>query len=292
MGQMNISSTQPYRPAPPHTPVAVIPGSAAIRKRAEELQIVCRPIAALATEYRSSGVGRRHSHRRAQFMHSLSGVLTVITDDGTWSVSPRNALWIPPSVAHQVRCWGHIQLRSLYIEQHAVADMPTSCQLIEVSPLLRELVNEATTFSQDEEPRGREQQITSLILGELGHVSAAKPARAPMPSDRRLVRICTAIMRDPSNNEDLDHWAGYGNLGRRTLTRLFRKETGMSFVEWRQHIRLLEALTRLGSGEPVTHVALDLGYESPSAFTAMFRRALGESPRSYLRWADQESSRR
>ena len=76
-------------------------------------------------------------------------------------------------------------------------------------------------------------------------------------------------MRDPSNNEDLDHWAGYGNLGRRTLTRLFRKETGMSFVEWRQHIRLLEALTRLGAGEPVTHVALDLGYESPSAFTAI-----------------------
>ena len=99
-------------------------------------------------------------------------------------------------------------------------------------------------------------------------------------------------MHDPSNNDDLDHWAHYGNLGRRTLTRLFRKETGMSFVEWRQHIRLLEALTRLASGEPVTNVALDLGYESPSAFTAMFRRALGESPRNYLRWADQESAPR
>ncbi len=104
--------------------------------------------------------------------------------------------------------------------------MPTSYQLIEVSPLLRELVNEATTFSQDERLRGREQQITSLILGELGHVSAAEPARAPMPSDRRLARTCTAIMRDPSNNDDLDHWAGYGNLDRRRLTRLFRKETG------------------------------------------------------------------
>lgn len=97
---------------------------------------------------------------------------------------------------------------------------------------------------------------------------------------------------DPSNNGDLDHWARYGNLGRRTLTRLFRKETGMSFVEWPQYIRLLEALTRLTTGEPVTNVALDLGYESPSAFTAMFRRALGEFPRNYLRWADQESAQR
>ncbi|MFT4119912.1 AraC family transcriptional regulator [Bradyrhizobium sp.] len=286
---MHLSSSQPHRATALPASAAVIQGNAAIRKRAEELQIVRRPIAALASEYPSGGVGRRHSHRRAQFMHSLTGVLTVITDDGTWSVSPRNALWIPPSVAHQVRCWGHIQLRTLYIEQDVVADMPTSCQLIEVSPLLRELVNEATTFSQDEELRGREEQITSLILGELVHVATAESARAPMPADRRLVRICGAIMRDPSNSEDIDHWARYGNIGRRTLTRLFRKETGMSFVEWRQHVRLLEALSRLSTGEPVTHVALDLGYGSPSAFTAMFRRALGASPRNYLRWTDREA---
>ena len=76
--------------------------------------------------------------------------------------------------------------------------------------------------------------------------------------------------------------------GDSTLTRMFRRETGQSFSAWRQRVRLLEALARLGAGESVTNVALDVGYDSPSAFTAMFRRELGAAPRRYLRWADTE----
>jgi AraC-like DNA-binding protein len=58
-------------------------------------------------------------------------------------------------------------------------------------------------------------------------------------------------------------------------------ETGLTFGAWRQQARVLEAMGRLGSGAPVTEVALDLGYESVSAFSAMFRRAAGTSPRRY-----------
>ncbi len=67
-------------------------------------------------------------------------------------------------------------------------------------------------------------------------------------------------------------------MGRRTFTRMFRRETHMSFAAWRQHVRLMEALSRLATGEPVTAVAFDVGYNSPSAFTAMFRKAFGAAP--------------
>jgi AraC-like DNA-binding protein len=103
-----------------------------------------------------------------------------------------------------------------------------------------------------------------------------------MPRDPRLVKVCTAILRDPGQNEPLDGWADIAGMGRRTFTRIFRRETGVSFATWRQNVRLMEALSRLAVGQPVTTVAFDVGYNSPSAFTAMFRRAFGSAPTQYL----------
>jgi AraC-like DNA-binding protein len=103
-----------------------------------------------------------------------------------------------------------------------------------------------------------------------------------MPRDKRLVRICKMLQQDPANDGDLDCWAREAGMARRTLTRLFREETNMSFAAWRQQIRLLEALARLAVGQPITAVALDVGYNSPSAFTAMFRRIFGTTPSQYL----------
>jgi AraC-like DNA-binding protein len=104
----------------------------------------------------------------------------------------------------------------------------------------------------------------------------------PMPHNERLVRVCTAILRDPAQNDALDEWAESAGMGRRTFTRTFRRETGISFATWRQNVRLMEALSRLAVGQPVTTVALDVGYNSPSAFTAMFRRAFGSAPTQYI----------
>jgi AraC-like DNA-binding protein len=56
----------------------------------------------------------------------------------------------------------------------------------------------------------------------------------------------------------------------------------MSFGPWRRQALLLASLSRLAAGEPVTNIALDLGYDSPSAFTAMFRRTLGVTPSRYF----------
>jgi AraC-like DNA-binding protein len=72
------------------------------------------------------------------------------------------------------------------------------------------------------------------------------------------------------------------------LARLFQRETGMSFGRWRERARIAEALARLAEGDSVQRVAHALGYESPSAFTAMFRRRLGQPPQHYL--ATQQSA--
>jgi AraC-like DNA-binding protein/quercetin dioxygenase-like cupin family protein len=286
MGHISsISCNTPRQRAAPPVMVS-FSGFEASGRRADALQSAQRPVVAMAAEFSSGGVGVRHSHRRAQFLHSLTGVMTVITETGSWTVTPQHALWIPPGTVHQSRCWGTVQLRTLYVEQSATAGLPKSCQLMEVSSLVRALLNEAVTFPVEYDIDGRDGQIMELMLAEIGRMPAV-PLRAPMPQDRRLARICEAILRDPGNNQDLESWSQIGGLGRRTLTRLFRRETGMSFAEWRQQVRLMEALSRLTMREPVTNVALDLGYDSPSAFSAMFRRSMGISPRDYLRWSEQ-----
>jgi AraC-like DNA-binding protein len=102
-----------------------------------------------------------------------------------------------------------------------------------------------------------------------------------MPRDRRLQRVCWALLAAPGDPRTLDEWAAWANASPRTLARLFVTETGFTFGAWRQQARLLEAMGRLSGGQSVTDVALDLGYDSVSAFSAMFRRASGVSPRAY-----------
>ena len=104
------------------------------------------------------------------------------------------------------------------------------------------------------------------------------PYGTTMPTDPRLLRVCRTILGDPADDRDIDGWARVAGMGRRTFTRAFKRETGSGLGVWRQQVRLMEALSLMAAGRPVTTVAFDVGYESPSAFTAMFRRAYGVPP--------------
>jgi AraC-like DNA-binding protein len=121
----------------------------------------------------------------------------------------------------------------------------------------------------------------ALILDEL-RVLPVLPLNLPMPRDARLLKICSAILDDPANPLTLPGWGRRVGASSRTLARSFQRETGLTFGRWRQQARLLEALSRLAQRQDVTTIALDLGYDSPSAFTSMFRRALGRTPSTYF----------
>ncbi len=247
--------------------------------RSRDLENVPRPVVALADEYPANFVDPRHHHPRAQLLYAASGVMSVVTDSATFVVPPQRAIWMPAGVDHEVRCRSAVSIRTLYVD--APDDLRRECRVIEVSELLRALILETMALPREYDPSGRAGRIVQLLLESIETPSTPMLC-VTMPHEPRLLKVCQALIDDPTRADSLDEWAGRACMSRRTFTRLFREQTGMSLAEWRQHVRLLEAMARLACGQPVTTTAYDVGYESPSAFTAAFQRAFGVPPSRYI----------
>lgn len=223
-----------------------------------------------------------HRHFRAQLVYASAGVMMVTSSEGAWVVPPQQAVWVPAGVDHEVYSSGPLSMRSLYVHPEACAGLPEECCVMAVEPFLRELIVKVAELAQREQVPGSYDRLVGVVLDELRELRAA-PLHLPLPRDPRLKAVTDSLMASPGDNRDLGDWGRRAGASGRTLARLFRRETGMTFAGWRRRMRLLAAVSRLGAGESVTAVAYDLGYHSPSAFVAMFRRSLGTSPGRYLR---------
>jgi AraC-like DNA-binding protein len=246
-----------------------------------EYQSVPRIMTALA---RNEGTGtyvEPHSHPRGQLLYATSGLMRAATETGIWLLPPQRGLWIPAGVIHDQRMLSPTTMRTIYIEPATAARLGNVCRTIEISSLLRELILALLAEPLEYSLNERNKHIVGLILVEL-EAARTINLEIPWPRDRRIVMICEAILAAPHAPMSLEYWAEKVGGSSRTLIRLFIKETGQTFRHWVQQVRLADALNRLENGEPVTHVAYALGYASPSAFAAMFRKTMGQSPTDYL----------
>ncbi|GLQ89362.1 AraC family transcriptional regulator [Dyella flagellata] len=242
-----------------------------------------RDVVATGNDYPGGLVLPSHHHKRAQCLYAVTGVLTVMTSEGSWVVPPYRALWIPGGVSHAVHMGGLTSTRSAYVlpEVATQAGLPTRCTVISVSPLLHALLSEAVDLPAEYTLDSRDDYLMRLLVQEIARMPAL-PLNTPLPQDSRLAQLCRSLLASPSLDADIDSMARKADMSRRNFTRLFREQTGMSFSAWRQQACLMAALVRLGRGQSVTHVAMELGYSSTSAFTAAFRRTLGAAPSHYL----------
>lgn len=238
-------------------------------------------VAVMAKTYPDGAAVAPHAHRRHQLIWAIQGVMRVDIAAGVWVVPPSRALFVPAGLVHAVRMAGAVHMRTMYVEPAFMPPhtAPAGGKLVAVSPLLRALLLEAASWRLDRADH-RASLVASLILDELTTL-ADEPLRLPMPEDTRLRRVCEAIRADPARAWTLEHWADTAGTSARTLARLFLRETGTRFHDWRQQARLEAALTELARGGNVATAALRAGYASPSAFTAAFRRAMGTTPREH-----------
>jgi AraC-like DNA-binding protein len=233
-----------------------------------------------------------HRHAWAQLAWCASGVLQVsaaasatATDEVTYIVPPSRAVWIAPGALHSVHVVEQAELGTLYIDASAAPPGFDSCRVIVVSPLLRELVHALDAPAGAALPREREARLAALVHDEIARADT-QALGVPLPpvqgGDKRLRALCEAVLRAPGERATLADWAGDVGASERTLARLFRDQLGTSFQQWRQQAILAHALPLLARGMPVSHVAAASGYASDSAFTAMFKAAMGQPPRAFL----------
>jgi len=251
----------------------------------KEITGVPRPIVAMAKDFPNDHLIPFHQHDRSQLLYASDGVMMVTTVNGIWVVPPLRAVWIPAFTDHQIGCSGKLSMRTLYIKPKAASNLPEECCVLSVPQLLRELILYAVTLPRLYEPNSPEERIMNVILDMVQTLKMA-PLDLPIPTDIRLKKISDTLTVNPGDNRTLEAWGKSVGATSRTLARLFRSETGMSFRQWRQQLRILESLRRIGRKEQVTTVALDLGYDSPSAFIAMFKKALGKTPGQYFKEAE------
>lgn len=223
-----------------------------------------------------------HRHKRAQLLHVTRGVVVLCVGTDVWTVPPHRAVWIPSNVEHSCTYPHGVAMRSLYFDSAALRlDMPSRCAVFQLDPLDRALVIAAAELPWDAALDGPGRRLVAVLLDRLSIVSD-NALYLPAGRDKRVVRVMAVLRKDPSENRTIVGLARIANCSHRTLARLFLQETGMSLGTWRRQLRLQAALERLSMGQPVTQVAIELGYGTPSSFSTMFRRAFGISPARYF----------
>lgn len=220
-----------------------------------------------------------HQHARGQLLGSMRGLLSVSVEDRVWIMPAIHAVWLPPHHVHSVRSHGPFDGWGAYVAEAACHDLPRRPCTIRTSGLLREAVLRAASWPVGplDAPSAH---VVAVILDEIRSLPV-EPFGLPLPRDPRLQRIARALIEDPADERDLESWAEWAAISSRTLSRRFVTETGFTFTAWRQRARLMRSLEMLAAGEPVTTVALDLGYSTASAFISLFRRTFGETPSAY-----------
>ncbi len=257
-----LGDTDPYRPTPQH------------------------PVRCRARQIDSDNQFEPHHHAWGQLAYCASGLMQVTvqqTPETITIVPPSRAVWIPPGVRHAVTIVEAAQLLTLYIDASVVPVNWTHARVMVVSPLLRELVHALNRPRQPTVDAAR--ALLTLLLHEMKHADT-QPLGVPMPSasggDRRLRNLCEAVMQAPAQHATLAAWATHAGASERTLARLFRDELGTSFQRWRQQVVLAHAMPMLARGVSVGRVAEASGYASESAFSAMFKSAMGLPPTHLL----------
>ncbi|WP_370677031.1 helix-turn-helix domain-containing protein [Pleomorphomonas sp. PLEO] len=240
-----------------------------------------RPVVALRLDFSDyEAEVPRHQHRQGQLILALHGAVTCTAANGLWIVPPDCGIWIPGGVPHSNQVTPNARLTYLFVEPDAAA-LPGKCCTLSVSPMLREMILRLADVSGSYAPDDHIGRLVRVLLDELALMPQER-LELPVSGHPKIAMIAAALTAEPGDRRTLGEWAAHVAMSERSLKRLMVQETGLTFGRWRRQLHLTIALRELASGATVQRVSSELGYESPTAFIVMFKKALGATPTRYL----------
>ena len=247
-------------------------------------------VTTLTYEFVHGHVIPAHFHHEDQLVYACRGVMTVRTGSGIWVVPPQRAVWIPARTPHGIRMSGAVSMRTLYLRPGMVRVLPRTCCVLNVPALLQELIIHVCTMGKLSRKSKSQAHLIEVLIDQLEIVRTVA-LQLPSPTDVRAARVA-AMLRRNLGHASLQAVCRHAGASKRTIERIFLQETKLSVGKWRQQLRLLRSLELLAAGEKISYAALEAGYSTPSAFVAMFRKALGTTPRRYFENSLQANSTR
>jgi AraC-like DNA-binding protein len=238
-------------------------------------------ISTLAYEYPPDYRVPMHSHGSDQVIYAIRGVMEITSGQSSWLIPPHFAIWIPARTLHKIRMPGAVSMRTLYLRPGVAPSLPRRCTVLQVTPLLRELIVEAVRLGQLRRRNTLHMALRDLIVAELTRATPV-PSFVTLPEDRRALAIVNSVMANRDGGASFHALCHKAGASVRTIERIFRREVGLSFESWRRQFRLMKAIELLVAGGAVKEVAFQIGYHQPSAFVEMFRRTLGVTPRAWV----------
>jgi len=238
---------------------------------------------AISSFARDYGAGARvaaHAHASDQLIFATRGVMEVSGGRHCWLIPPQFAVWIPARTTHAIRMATAASMRTVYLRPGVARQLPKTCTVIHVRPLLRELIVEAVEIGSLARRAPVQSALGLLLVSEIRNARPV-PTLVTLPQDPRALRVAEAFMRDPATGAAADLCRRCG-VTPRTIQRLFLRDVGVSFETWRRQARLMKGIERLMGGDSVTSIAVELGYQQASAFIRLFRDTLGTTPRAWM----------
>jgi AraC-like DNA-binding protein len=219
-----------------------------------------------------------HTHTDHQLAWAPYGVLTIFTDLATYVLPPSRALFVPAGEPHEVRTTATATMRPLYIRPQSFPIRWTRPTPVVATPLLAELIDHLDSSSIAPDARKR----AEAVLADLLQPIVVRTIDVPMPAEGPARDVAEALVGQPEDDRPLAQWGPLVGASERTLARAFVADTGIPFGRWRTLVRLRAALPLLAGGSTITTVSRQVGYGTPSAFVAAFKRETGLTPATYF----------
>ncbi len=238
-------------------------------------------IATLAYDYRPDFYVEEHGHGSDQLIFATEGVMEVAAGQSLWLIPPNFAIWIPARTMHHIRMYGAVSMRTLYLRPGLARRLGGICSVLHVTPLLRELIVHIVGVGELRSRSPLHRAFCDVLRAQLEAASPV-PTSITLPRDLRALAVARAAMGQLSSGATLQEMCRAAAISVRTIERVFRAEVGLDFEAWRRQVRLMKGIELLVSGSSVKQAAFAVGYRQPSAFVAMFRKTLGETPKAWV----------
>ena len=247
-----------------------------------DIQLIPQPISVLHREIPALAGVSQYRHQQIQCIYVHTGVLAVITEQGRFFIPPQQAIIIPADHLHEILAKTAVKLSIFNFNSDQACELSLTPHVIAINRLLNTLIIESESIPANYLWDSTEGRLLRLIRDKIS-IANTLDTFLPYPKDKRLTAITERLLKHPSLKSDLNFWGKFVNASPRTLSRLFKKETQITYSEWRQRLNVQIAIKHLSLDDNIGSIAKLLGYESSSAFIYMFKKQMGVSPNQFLK---------